>query len=70
MIFFARRSDGLYERETESFSERAYTHGEICALLEENGLVLLDCFEEDSFLQPKADSACVVYAARSAKRKD
>ena len=68
--FFARRSDGLYERETESFSERAYTHGEICALLEENGLVLLDCFEEDSFLQPKADSARVVYAARSAKRKD
>ena len=67
--FFARRDDGLYERESEAFSERAYTHGEICALLQKNGLTLLDCFGDDSFAPPKDDAQRVIYAARSAKKK-
>lgn len=67
--FFARRDDGLYERESEAFSERAYTHKEICALLQKNGLILLDCFGDDSFAPPKDDTQRIIYAARSAKKK-
>lgn len=67
--FFARLEDGLYERETEMFSERAYTHEEICALIEQNGLVLLDCFAGDTKNPPDGTTQRVVYAARSAKTK-
>ena len=68
--FFAEVEEGLYERETEYFSERAYTHEELCRMLEENGLILLDTFAGDTFDPPAEDTQRVVYVARSAKRKE
>ena len=64
---FEADEDGAYYRETEVFSERAYPHEELLAMLEQAGLIYLDCFGEDSFDPPAPDAQRVVYAARSGK---
>lgn len=62
--FFELMENGLYERSSDSFSEKAYTNEEIEALLSETGFELLACYDDDSFSAPREDSQRLVYTAR------
>lgn len=62
--FFERRSDGLYSRSSEHFSEKAYSEEDIERLLSENGFELLAKYGDDTFLPPTETSQRIVYAAR------
>lgn len=62
---FSLEEDGTYYRETEEFSERAYSHEELVALLAQAGLECFACYGDDSFDSPKFDTQRAVYVARS-----
>lgn len=51
----------IYRRSVEQFSERAYAHEELCAMLERAGLKLLAVYDEDSANPPRADSERLIY---------
>lgn len=61
---FFENIDGTYRRYSESFKEKAYTHDEICYMLEKAGFELLDVFGEMSFEKPTEKSQRNVYIAR------
>ncbi len=67
--FFAEAHAGQYTRETETFSERAYSHDEICALIEQAELSLLTCYKGDTFDPPDETTERVVYVTKSKKQK-
>ena len=54
----------LYSRQQESFSERVYTHEELCCALEEARFELLAVYEGDTFSPLKKTSQRAVYVAR------
>lgn len=56
-----------YEKQSESFSERAYSHEEILDFLQNSKLELVDFYSDDSFEKPTPDCQRVVYVARSMK---
>lgn len=45
-----------YYRSSESFCERAYTHKELCEMLENSGMEIVSCFGADT-MDPPADNA-------------
>lgn len=61
---FFENLDGMYRRYSENFTERAYTHEEICKMLETAGFKLLDVFREMTFEEPKPDSQRNIYIAK------
>ena len=61
--FFQRDGD-IYRRYSENFMERAYTHIEICEMLEKAGFKLLDVFGEMSFDKPTETSQRNFYIAK------
>lgn len=61
---FFERDGALYRRSGESFSERAYPHAELCAMLEAAGFELISVYGELTFDAPKEDSQRNVYVAR------
>lgn len=61
--FFQRDGD-IYRRYSENFMERAYTHTEICEMLEKAGFRLLDVFGEMSFDKPTETSQRNFYIAK------
>lgn len=61
--FFQRDGD-IYRRYSENFMERAYTHTEICEMLEKAGFRLLDVFGEMSFDKPSETSQRNFYIAK------
>lgn len=61
---FFENLDGMYRRYSENFTERAYTHKEICKMLETAGFKLLDVFGEMTFEEPKPDSQRNIYIAK------
>ncbi|MEF2920123.1 MAG: class I SAM-dependent methyltransferase [Acutalibacteraceae bacterium] len=61
---FFENLDGMYRRYSENFTERAYTHEEICKMLETAGFKLLDVFGEMTFEEPKPDSQRNIYIAK------
>lgn len=60
---FFENIDGVYRRYSENFKERAYTHEEICSMLEKAGFKLLDVFEEMTFDKPTPKSQRNIYIA-------
>lgn len=60
---FFENLDGMYRRYSENFKERAYTHEQICKMLEKAGFKLLDVFGEMTFEKPKSDSQRNIYIA-------
>ena len=54
-FFVYDEANDCYYREGESFSERAYSHSFLSALLEQNGFALLQVYADDSF-NPVADT--------------
>lgn len=66
--FFSRaENSGLYERCSECFEERAYTHGHICEMLTESGFELAAYYGDMSFSAPAPDEQRVVYIAKKIK---
>lgn len=60
---FFENLDGMYRRYSEDFKERAYSHEEICSMLEKAGFKLLDVFGEMTFEAPMTDSQRNIYIA-------
>lgn len=61
---FFERDGNCYYRRQEDFSERAYTHGELLAMLEQAGLKFVCRYEDGSFREPQADTQRILYIAR------
>lgn len=61
---FFEREGHCYRRSSESFSERAYEHQALLAMLDGAGFDVLDVFGELSFDPPRADAQRNVYVAR------
>ncbi len=62
--FFEQTPEGLYERSTESFSEKAYSCEKIERLLTECGFEILEKFGDDTFSPPVETTQRIVYCVR------
>ena len=61
---FFSKSGELYERSTEIFEERAYTHDELCAMLDKAGLQIAALYGDMSFLPPAENEQRTVYVVK------
>lgn len=61
--FFMPNENGLYFRETEEFSERAYSDTDLIEWLNEAGLTVLEIYDDMTFNEPKADSERKIFIA-------
>lgn len=66
--FFQPGEEDLYTRETEVFSETAYSHEELLNCISQAGLELLACYAGDSLEPPSPTSERMVYVTRSTKK--
>ena len=64
---FFLEEDGLYERFSEQFSERAYSPEEVAAALENAGLQIVAIFDDLTETPLKNDSERAVYVTRKVK---
>ena len=62
--FFGREEDGLYTRSGESFSEKAYTHGELSAMLAEAGLKIIEEYDDYTYDAPGEKTERIVYVCK------
>ena len=61
--FFIPDENGLYFRETEEFSERAYSDEDLTQWLDEAGLKVLAIYDDMSFDKPKPESERKIFVA-------
>ncbi len=61
---FFKAQDGVYLRESEDFSERAYADNELKEMLEETGFKIEAVYGDMTELPPAADSQRNIYVAR------
>lgn len=62
--FFEQLEDGLYDRSSESFCERAYSHGELCAMLDAAGLEVCGEYDDYQLCAPGEKCERIVYICR------
>ncbi len=62
--FFEELDSGLYQRSSDSFSEKAYKESELEKVLEESGFEVLAKYGDDTFEAPTDNTQRIVYAAR------
>lgn len=62
--FFCENDDGTYERSSEDFSERAYSHEFIEECITKAGLEIVDVLGDMSFDAPKPNEERVFYITR------
>lgn len=62
--FFEEEAGGSYTRYGEQFTERAYSHGELCAFAQAAGLTLAGYYEELTRTPPRADTERAVYVMK------
>ena len=62
--FFEELENGLYERSSDSFSEKSYSEEELENLLAETGFELLGKYGDDTFEAPTENTQRIVYAVR------
>jgi hypothetical protein len=67
--FFELTENGLYERSSDSFSEKAYSTEQIDNLLHETGFEILAKYGDDTFSEPEENTQRIVYAARKINRR-
>ncbi len=58
---FKEDKNGRYDRQSEDFFERAYSHQEICEFIENANLKLIDCLEGDTLNKANEKSERLVY---------
>lgn len=56
--------DGLYDRFTEEFDERAYSHEEVLKWLEKSDFEFVECFKEMTEEKPDEETQRLIYIAR------
>lgn len=61
--FFEQQPDGSYLRDSEDFSEVAYSYEETERMLREAGLRILAAYDDMTLEPPRADSQRIVFAA-------
>ena len=61
--FFEQQPDGSYLRDSEEFSEVAYSYEETERMLREAGLRILAAYDDMTLEPPRADSQRIVFAA-------
>ena len=61
--FFEQQPDGSYLRDSEEFSEVAYSYEETERILREAGLRILAAYDDMTLEPPRADSQRIVFAA-------
>lgn len=61
---FTENENGLYERESEDFTETAYSEDEIKAALWQAGFTDIEVFDDLSFDKPSEDSQRVYFTAK------
>ena len=61
---FFEEEDGVWYRESEEFTERAYDTDTLAAALEESGFEVIGIYDDMTFDRVKEDSARAVFAAR------
>ncbi len=61
---FFEEENGVYHREQEVITERAYSREELTQWLSEAGFSLLAVFGEDSMVEPAEDCQRWIFAAR------
>lgn len=66
---FARQKNNIYEKFTEQFDERAYSHDEICEFINNTDLSLVDFYHEDTLEKPIEKTERIVYVVKSTKSK-
>lgn len=62
--FFDKIGENQYQRSSESFCERAYSHEEIVEMLESAGFELVDFYGDMTFEKPKENEQRVIYVAK------
>lgn len=67
---FFEEDNGVYNRYSESFCERAYTDGELSMLLEEAGFAVEAVYGDMTFEPPALDEQRSVYVARMKKPRN
>lgn len=67
---FFVEEEGVYYRESEAFSERAYTPEQLDKLLEKTGFEKLAVYGEDSFDPPGETEQRLIYVARRRPKND
>lgn len=61
---FFKESDGVYVRECEDFSERAYSTEDINNMLETSGFEIVAIYDDMSYNEPTDKSQRIIYVAR------
>lgn len=64
---FCKDEEDKYEKYTEFFSERAYSHENVLNIIKNANLELIDYYADDSFDKPDKDTQRIVYVAKSKK---
>ncbi|MEG2429691.1 MAG: methyltransferase domain-containing protein [Oscillospiraceae bacterium] len=67
---FCKNKSNTYEKSTEDFSERAYSHEEILDFINSTNLELIDFYAEDSFEKPDDSTERIIYVTKSTKGKN
>ncbi len=62
--FFEQQPDGLYDRCSESFCERAYTREQLCAMLDAAGLEIAEDYDDYNLTPPGENCERIVYICR------
>ncbi len=62
--FFEQNKNGTYNRESESFSERAYPRELLFEMLQKSGFKNIEVYGENSFTEPPEDCQRYVFSAR------
>ena len=62
--FFSRRKNGLYERTSEEFSERAYSADTVRRICAENGLSVCALYADDTYDAPTDTSRRYIFVTR------
>lgn len=66
-FFFPLEEEGIYERETEEFEERVYSHEQLSQMLEDSGLKIQAVYGEDSLLPPGEEEQRLIYVVKKRK---
>ena len=61
---FTENENGLYERESEDFTETAYSEEEIAAALIQAGFTDIEVFDDLSFDKPSENSQRIYFTAK------